>query len=145
MTTPRAADLEEQPAHESWETQLYVSEDAVPLVVIDAPYSRQYDYKDSTVTILSSSDQIRVVATIFDEAGVKSSTVTADEIRYGAPAVRRATRHMIGSVVGDPGRRIRPGCERTTGARLRARIAAGHRSGAARRGGRPTAQDASGP
>ena len=81
-TTPRDADLAEQPAHESWDTQFYVSEDAVPLVVIDAPYSRQYDYKDSTVTILSSADQIRVVATIFDEAGVKSSTVTADEIRY---------------------------------------------------------------
>lgn len=82
MTSPRESDLEEQPAHESWGTQLYVSEDAVPRAIITAPYTRQYDYKDSTLTIMSSLDQERVVAEIFDEEGQASSTVTANQIRY---------------------------------------------------------------
>ncbi len=81
-TAPSESDLAEQPAHESWGTELYLSEDGLPLVVITAPYTRQYDREDSTVTVLSSSDQERVVATIMDEEGQPSSTVTADEIRY---------------------------------------------------------------
>ena len=81
-TSPSESDLSERPAHESWGTELYVSEDGSPLVVITAPYTRQYDRKDSTVTVLSASDQERVVATIMDEEGSVSSTVTADEIRY---------------------------------------------------------------
>ena len=81
-TAPRDFDLEEQPAHESWGSEFYVSEDAVPVVVMTAPYTRQYDYKDSTVTVLTSSETERVVATIFDDSGATSSTVTADEIRY---------------------------------------------------------------
>jgi LPS export ABC transporter protein LptC len=81
-TAPSESDLAEQPAHESWGTELYVSEDGLPLVVITAPYTRQYDREDSTVTVLTASDQERVVATIMDEDGRASSTVTADEIRY---------------------------------------------------------------
>jgi LPS export ABC transporter protein LptC len=102
---PRESDLEEQPAHESWGTQFYVSEDGVPLVVITAPYTRQYDHKDSTLTVLTASDQVRVVAKIMDDSGQVSSTVTADEIRYV-----EQSRHFeaLGAVVvvTDSGRRL---------------------------------------
>ncbi len=81
-STPRASDLSEQPAHESWGTEFYVSEDGRPLVVITAPYTRQYDRKDSTLTVLSSAGQERVFAIIMDDDGAQSSAVTADEIRY---------------------------------------------------------------
>jgi LPS export ABC transporter protein LptC len=82
QTAPRQSDLSEQPSHESWGTEFYVSEDGVPVVIIASPYTRQYDRKDSTVTVLSSLDQERVIAMIMDDEGNKSSTVTADEIRY---------------------------------------------------------------
>ncbi len=102
---PRESDLDEQPAHESWGTEFYVSEDAVPLVVIEAPYTRQYDHKDSTLTVLSSMGDVRVVATIFDDAGVRSSTVTADEIRYVEQSQQfRATGQVV--VVSESGKRL---------------------------------------
>jgi len=87
-TAPREADLVEQPAHESWGTEFYVSEDGVPLVIITAPYTRQYDRKDSTLTVLAAVDGERVVARIMNDEGTPSSTVTANEIRYVEQAGR---------------------------------------------------------
>ena len=104
-TTPRESDLAEQPAHESWGTEFYVSENGIPLVVIKAPYTRQYDHKDSTLTVLSASDSERVVATIMDDNGQRSSTVTADEIQY---VEQRRHFEALGAVevVTDTGRRL---------------------------------------
>ncbi|NNE46427.1 MAG: LPS export ABC transporter periplasmic protein LptC [Rhodothermales bacterium] len=105
MTAPREADLAEQPAHESWGTEFYVSEEAVPLVVITAPYTRQYDYKDSTLTVLSATEAERVVATVFDDDGRKSSTVTADEIRYVEQS-RRFEAYGAVVVLAESGKRL---------------------------------------
>lgn len=80
--TPKRSDLAEQPAHESWGTELYLSKDAAPVVRIRSPYTRRYDRPDSTLTLLSGMQDQRVVATIFDASGKTTATVTADEMQY---------------------------------------------------------------
>ncbi len=104
-TEPSKSDLEEQPAHESWGTEFYVSRDAIPLVRIRSPYSRRYEREDSTLTVLTSTSDARVVADIFDDFGEKTATVHADEIRY-VEEQRRFDAFGGVEVVTEEGRRV---------------------------------------
>ncbi|MDX1429817.1 MAG: LPS export ABC transporter periplasmic protein LptC [Rhodothermales bacterium] len=79
---PTESDLEERPSHESWGTDSYQSENGIPVIRMQAPYTRRYDHGDSTLTILTAMHEQRVIATIYDGDGAVTATVTADEIRY---------------------------------------------------------------
>ena len=81
------ADLAALPTQESWDVVLRIDEGEQPLVVLSAPYAARFDGDDSTYTRLEASPDTRsdsagVTVTLFDEQGVRTAVVHAEQIHY---------------------------------------------------------------
>jgi LPS export ABC transporter protein LptC len=94
------------PDQETWEPELFLSEEGRPRLHLRAPYMAYFDRADSTHMVLSSlNDTTRVHAYIFDSQGDSSATVLADRILFYDRERRMVARGNV-IVTAREGRRI---------------------------------------
>lgn len=75
---------EEGPDQESWNPELFISEDGLPRIHMRARYMARYDRPDSTYMILSGTEDgvDRVHVDLFDAEGDSSAVVISDRLTY---------------------------------------------------------------
>ncbi|GMQ82514.1 MAG: LPS export ABC transporter periplasmic protein LptC [Rhodothermia bacterium] len=75
---------EEDPDQETWNPELFISEEGVPRIHLRARYLARYDRPDSTYMILSGTEDgvVRVRVDLFDAEGDSSATVVSDRLTY---------------------------------------------------------------
>lgn len=75
---------DDAPVSESWNTQMVISEDGKPRLVMEADYMARHESPDSTWMVLTGADEStdRVHVVIFDSEGDTSAVVTTQRIIY---------------------------------------------------------------
>ncbi|MCZ6704655.1 MAG: LPS export ABC transporter periplasmic protein LptC [Bacteroidetes bacterium] len=75
---------EEDPDQESWNLELFISEEGLPRIHMRARYLARYERPDSTYMILSGTEDgvVRVYVDLFDAEGDSSAVVVSDRLIY---------------------------------------------------------------
>ena len=81
---PEGVAVEDLPEAESWDADLRVTENGVPVLAIAAPYLARFAREDSSFIRLgpAASDSSRVRLSLFDDDGAPRAVLSAAEMRY---------------------------------------------------------------
>lgn len=73
--------LDQEPVEEVWSAQIRTSDEGRPRLHMEAPVMRKFQHEDSSyVRFERDTSDVRIVVRLFDEQGMPSAVIHADEV-----------------------------------------------------------------